>query len=327
MTTPYLTASLRHVIEAATLAPSVHNTQPWRFVLRPDGFDLLADPGRRLPVLDPTGRLLHLSCGAALVTARTASRALGLAADVELLPDPEWPDLLARLTVSAGALPDDAELALALAVLHRHTVRGAFDRRPVPAPLLQTLARVAEQEGAVLRVVDDEGDRVSLAVLLSGADWQQERDPAYRAELAAWVREDPAGDGIPPQAVQEDPGRGSSLRLRDFTLTHPEHMSGEVPTADDPAVLVLTSRGDGPMAWLRAGQALGSVLLHAAAEGVQAQPLGQVVDLPGPRAALARSLGLTGIPQMVLRLGYASAHAATPRREVADVLVTGSGAG
>lgn len=323
MTTPHLTASLRHVVEAATLAPSVHNTQPWRFVLRPDGFDLLADPSRRLTVLDPTGRLLHLSCGAALVTARTAARALGLAADVELLPDPEWPDLLARLTVAPGAAPDDAELALALAVLHRHTVRGRFADRPVPEPLLRSLARVAEQEGAALRVVRDEGDRVSLAVLLSGADWQEERDPAYRAELAAWVRESEAGDGIPPRAVQDDPARGSSLRLRDFTLTHPEHLTGDAPTAEDPAVVVLTSRGDGPVAWLRAGQALGSVLLHAAAEGVQAQPLGQVVDLPGPRAALARSLGLTGVPQMVLRLGYASAHAATPRRGVEDVLVAG----
>ena len=323
MTTPHLTASLRHVVEAATLAPSVHNTQPWRFVLRPDGFDLLADPSRQLTVLDPTGRLLHLSCGAALVTARTAARALGLAADVELLPDPEWPDLLARLTVSPGAVPDDAELALALAVLHRHTVRGPFADRPVPDALLQSLARVAEQEGAALRVVRDEADRLSLAVLLSGADWHEERDPAYRAELARWVRDSAAGDGIPPRAVQDDPGRGSSLRLRDFTLTHPEHTSGDTPTAEDPAVVVLTSRGDGPVAWLRAGQALGSVLLHAAAEGVQAQPLGQVVDLPGPRAALARSLGLTGVPQRVLRLGYASAHAATPRRDVEDVLVGG----
>lgn len=323
MTTPHLTASLRHVIEAATLAPSVHNTQPWRFVLRADGFDLLADPGRRLPVLDPTGRLLHLSCGAALVTARTAARALGLAADVELLPDPEWPDLLARLTVTAGAIPDDAELALALAVLHRHTVRGPFVDTPVPEPLLQDLARVAEQEGAALKVVSVEGDRVSLAVLLSGADWQEEQDPAYRAELAAWVREDPAGNGIPPRAMQEDPGHGSSLRLRDFTLTHPEHSSGDAPTQDDPALVVLTSRGDGPLAWLRAGQALGAVLLHAAAEGVQAQPLGQVVDRSGSRMALARSLGLTGIPQMVLRLGYASAQAATPRRDVEDVLTPG----
>lgn len=323
MTTPHLTASLRHIIEAATLAPSVHNTQPWRFVLRPDGFDLLADPGRRLPVLDPTGRLLHLSCGAALVTARTAARALGLAADVELLPDPEWPDLLARLNVTAGAVPDDAELALALAVLHRHTVRGPFADRPVPDQLLRSLARVAEQEGAALRVVSDEGERVSLAVLLSSADWQEEQDPAYRAELAGWVHEYPAGDGIPPRAVQEDPGRGSSLRLRDFTLTHPERSSGDEPTPEDPAVVVLTSRGDGPLAWLRAGQALGAVLLHAAAEGVQAQPLGQVVDRSGPRMALARSLGLTGVPQMVLRLGYASAHAATPRRDVEDVLTAG----
>ncbi len=324
MTTPHLSSSLRHVVEAATLAPSVHNTQPWRFVLRSDGFDLLADAGRRLPVLDPTGRLLHVSCGTALVTARVAARALGLAAAVELLPEPGWPDLLARLTLSSGAPPDDDELALALAVLKRHTVRERFDSTPVPEELVRTLCRVAEQEGAALRPVRDEGERVSLAVLLSGADWQEERDPAYREELASWVRTGAAGDGVPPEAVASDPAQASSLRLRDFTLSHPERGSGDEPEVDDPAVLVLTTRQDGPAAWLRAGQALGAVLLHAAAQGLQAQPLGQVVDLPGPRATLAQALGLTGIPQMVLRMGYATTHAtthaATPRRDVDDVL-------
>jgi hypothetical protein len=224
------------------------------------------------------------------------------------------------VTLAAGAAPDDAELALALAVLKRHTVRGPFDRQPVPDALMRTLCRAAEQEGAALRPLHDEGERISLAVLLSGADWSEERDPAYRRELGRWVRESTEGDGIPPQAVAEDPLRGSSLRLRDFTLTHPERSSGEAPAAEEPAVVVLTTRQDGPRAWLEAGQALGSVLLHAAAEGVQAQPLGQVVDLPGPRAQLARALGLTGTPQMVLRLGYAAAQAQTARRGLADVL-------
>ena len=102
MTSPHLTSSVRHVIEAASLAPSVHNTQPWRFVVREDGFDLLADPGRQLSVLDPTGRQLHLSCGAALVTARVAGRALGLDTVVTLLPDADDPSLLARLRLPAG---------------------------------------------------------------------------------------------------------------------------------------------------------------------------------------------------------------------------------
>lgn len=320
MTTPHLTSSLRHVVEAATLAPSVHNTQPWRFALRDDGFDLLADPQRRLPVLDPSGRLLHLSCGAALVTARVAARALGLAATVELLPVPDWPDLLARVTLENGATPDDAEMALALAVLKRHTAREAFLPEPLPPALLGTLARVAEQEGASLQVLEEEGDLLSLAVLLSAADWQQERDAAYRTELSSWVRLSPAGDGLPPTAVGADPTTASPLRLRDFTLSHPERCGARAP-AVEPAVVVLTTQQDGPQAWLRAGQAMGSVLLHAAAQGVQGQPLGQVTDLPGPRAALTRSLGLSGLPQLVLRLGRVQVHASTPRRDLSDVVV------
>lgn len=320
MTTPHLAASLRHVVQAATLAPSVHNTQPWRFAMLPDGFELLADPSRQLQVLDPTTRQLHLSCGAALANARVAARALGFHAVVELLPERRSPELLARLALRPAPKPRGAEIALALAVMKRHTVREPFDARPLPDDLVDALRRAAEQEGAALRPLRDEGELVSLAVLLSGADWTEERDPAYRRELAAWVR-DGAADGIPTHALQSERPRGSTLRLRDFTLSHPERGEGTAPEAEDPAVVVLTTRYDDRTAWLQAGQAMESVLLHAAVHGVQAQPLGQVVDLPGPRAALKAALGLTGTPQMVLRLGYAHARAATPRRDVDDVLV------
>ena len=176
MPTPHLSASLRHVVEAATLAPSVHNTQPWRFMLRPTGFDLLADPGRRLAVLDPTGRLLHLSCGAAVLTARVAARALGLDARVDLLPDADDPQLLARVTLASGAPADGEELPLALAVLKRHTVRGVFDPTPLPAELLGRLRRVprvgqrrgrlgdAPQHGLQVEVAADREHRLEQRV-------------------------------------------------------------------------------------------------------------------------------------------------------------------
>ena len=169
-------------------------------------------------------------------------------------------------------------------------------------------------------MLTDEGDLVSLAVLLSGADWAQERDPAYRRELSCWVRDGEEPDGIPRAALPHDPARGSSLRMRDFELTHPERLtSGAPPEPEHPAVIVLTTAGDGPRAWLAGGQAMGAVLLHAAAVGVQAQPLGQVTDLPGPRWALRGALGLTGTPQMVLRMGYAKGVAGTPRRNLSEV--------
>ncbi len=321
MTTPHLTAQVRHVVEAATLAPSVHNTQPWRFDVRPDGFDLHADRDRQLTHLDPSGRQLHLSCGAALSTAQVAARALGLDSRLALLPDPGRPDLLASLTLLPGAPATDEDLRLALAVLMRHTVRDAFEQRPLEPALLEELRAAAEQDGASLRPVSGSAERLELAVLLATADVAEEHDPAYRQELAAWVHAPERGDGLPPSAVRSPAGRGTPLALRDFTLSGPRPSADEPPVAERPDVAVLTTTTDDPEAWLRAGQALARVLLHAAAAGVQAQPLGQVTDLAWSRTRLATALGLVGVPQLVLRLGYATAHATTPRRDLDDVLV------
>ena len=83
---------------------------------------------------------------------------------------------------------------------------------------------------------------------------------------------------------------------------------------------MITTDGDGPLPWLRAGQALGAVLLHAAQQGVMGQPLSQATDFPAGRVRLRKALGLVGTPQMALRLGHAGTAAPTPRRPVEDVL-------
>jgi hypothetical protein len=125
-------------------------------------------------------------------------------------------------------------------------------------------------------------------------------------------------DGIPAQAVAVVPG--SSLRQRDFTLTHAAAGDGTAPPAEHPAVIVLATVNDGPAAWLQAGQALASVLLRAADHGLQAQPLGQVTDAETDRVVLRSELGLISTPQLVLRLGYADGRPLTARRTVDDVL-------
>ncbi len=316
---------VRHVLTAATLAPSVHNTQPWHFVTHHDGLDLYADDSRRLAVLDPTGRQVRLSCGAALGHCRIAARGLGLAVDVELQPDPQVPDLLARLRLRPGTPASEAEVDLATAMLHRHTYRGVFEDRPVPAALIDQLRTVAEAEGAMLRPITRLGDLVELEVLLAHADALEQRDDDYRAELGAWVGRDASfGDGIPVQALPTaGPTRGSSVTLREFHGTTAPGMPGspaDPPVVERPLVVLLSTIGDDVGAWLHAGQAMGTVLLHAASVGVLAQPLGQVTDLPGTRARLGAVLGLVGVPQLVLRMGYADERASTPRRSVEDVV-------
>jgi nitroreductase len=312
---------VRHVVQAAVLAPSVHNTQPWVFVTRRGALELHADLQRRLEVLDPDGRQLHLSCGAALFHARVAARALGLDVTVNLLPDPTRPTHLADLLLTRGERATDEEVGVATAILRRHTYRGAFEARQLPGDLIEELQRDAEAENASLHVVTSEDQLIELEVLLARADAAEEADGPYRDELRRWTRDDATHpDGIPLTVLRSAPG--SSLRQRDFALTHEAAIDGSAPPADHPVVVVLASDDDSPAAWLHAGQALAAVLLRAAGAGVQAQPLGQVTDVLAYRLGLRGSMGLMSMPQLVLRIGYAPAPAAapTPRRPVEDVL-------
>jgi nitroreductase len=96
--------------DSARLAPSVHNTQPWRIDLQPDGMRMRADRSRQLTAMDPQGRALALSIGAALFNARVALAARGFGTTVERVPDPHDADLLAVIRLEPG--PDAALAAL-----------------------------------------------------------------------------------------------------------------------------------------------------------------------------------------------------------------------
>lgn len=311
---------VQDVVRTATRAPSVHNTQPWRFSTRSDGVDLHADTSRQLEVLDPDGRQLHLSCGAALLHARVAARAQGLDVRVELFPDSADPGHLAALHLSPGSPATSAETRLAEAIDLRHTHRDRFEDRLLEDGLVDELRRSAEAEGAMLRPVRGEDDLIALEVLLSKADQYERGDPEHQAELARWVTSEARSDGIPASVLPADAQRGSSLRLRNFAPDEPVCDGGAAPAAEHPDVLVVASRDDSPESWLRAGMALDAVLLLAASAGVLAQPLGQVTDVQAFRQRLAAALSMVGVPQIVLRVGYADSTGGTSRRGLKDVL-------
>src|SRR5260370_30270289 len=87
------------LLEAAVAAPSMHDTQPWRFRVlhRAQAIELRADPRRALRYGDPSGRAVHIACGAALFNMPLAAAVAGRQPVVQLLPDPDPPPLLARV--------------------------------------------------------------------------------------------------------------------------------------------------------------------------------------------------------------------------------------
>lgn len=322
------------VVAAATRAPSIHNTQPWRFTASPERLDLFLDGERALPVLDPTGRQQVISCGIAAEFAVVALVAAGSGAEVDLLPDPADVDHLATVRLTGPQAATDEDRALAAAIDRRHTVREAFQPRAVPTDLVDRLQAVAGSFGAWVKPITRSEEEVATVFLISRAEEMEQGDPAYLAELQSWLRTDPgAVDGVPVGAVpSEDPrARPSNWLIRDFVVGQREQHEflaardpdAPPPEVERPAVVLMGTEDDDRIAWMQAGRALGRVLLHATAEGVAASPLTQALDWPATRTRMRSRLSLIGHPQMLLRLGYPPETAgATPsgRRPVSDVL-------
>ncbi len=299
------------VVATATAAPSVQNSQPWLFTVDDSHLSVLADRTRALRRQDPHGRELLISCGAASLNAELAVRALGLSAEVSLLPDGR-PDLIARIGLDPGPPATDDELRLLEAVPRRHTDRNPFADWPVPGHVLDRLGAAAEEEGAWLQVLTT-ADMLELSLLQAHAQAALIDDPDALAERGRWARssERPA-DGVPEQWVP-----GWSARNSSRPAVRP------LPRAVPDVVLVLGTEGDDRLSWVRAGRALSRVLLEATCEGLVAAPATLALELPAVRGVLTHALSLHGSPQMVLRTGY-PAGLTTPqagRRGVEDVLV------
>jgi nitroreductase len=312
--------TLRECLVAATAAPSIHNTQPWLFRCRHDTVDVMADRSRQLATLDPEGREMLVSLGAAVFNLRLAVRAHGRESRVQLMPDPGEPDLVARITLADPARPPAAVQALAAAIPRRHTNRRPFADRPVPYGILEELTAAAGAEHGALLAVDP-ALREGVLSLTRTAENRMRAEPRYRVELADWTTSGGVGrsDGVPRQAFGPR-DHNVALPLRDFALGH------GAPTAivafePEPTLVLLFTEGDTPVDWLRAGAALQRVLLTATVRGLAATPLSQLVEVPRLRDLLDdRTTGQ--VVQTVLRIGFPTTPAAaTPRRPVEEVLI------
>lgn len=316
----------RTAIASAVWAPSLHNTQPWWFTAGERQIVLHADTARQLPVTDPDGRELLISCGAALFNLRLALRLAGLIPQTRVLPDPGEPTLVAEVSFQGEAEPDAYEQRLASQILRRRTHRGAFFPDPLPHGLLGVLRESAALDGATLRVVADPGYRAVLAAAVDSAEQSLRLDSEHVTELSRWVL--PPGsarrDGVPPTSYPARPDHTDpDFPGRDFARGHGwglPPLSCVPPRGAAGVVALLTTPGDRPADWVRAGQAMQRVLLTASSYGAAAALHSQPVELPWLREFLRTLLGDGGYPQLVLRLGLVTQVARSVRRAPDDVI-------
>ena len=325
----------RYVVAEAVWAPSVHNTQPWRFTVGSEQagqqISLHADPERRLAVADPDGRELMISCGAALFNVRLALRSLGYVPETDVLPDPGQPTLVARVGWRGRAVADEFEWRLFSQVRRRRTHRGAFDPEPLPTDLLAALRGGAVRDGAALRVVADDGRRAALAAAVETAERELRRDGERLRELARWTpapgsagRDGVPATSYPAQAERTDP----YFPGRDFARGHGWGVPPLSPATSIRATGVaglLTTTADRPADWVNAGQALQRILLTASACGAAVALHSQPLELAWLREFIRTRLSDGAYPHLVLRIGMVTQVSASVRRDPGDVLFAAGG--
>ncbi len=315
-------AQTDQLLATAGRAPSLHNTQPWAFRVRPGVLELHTDPDRRLPVADPHDRELRIACGAALFTLRLALAGYGVRPLVTVLPDRARPGLIAEIRRGGRADATPEQRRLLQAVPRRHTDRSPFSDVVVTSPERHALRRAAIDEGAWLHLVTEPAERAAVQAMAVRAHRHQAADPAFQDELRRWTGTTPdRTDGVPAAAGGPQPAPQDRWVLRDFSAgSAPERVPGK-DFENDPLIAVLTTHLTGPHADVRAGQALQRVLLTATAEGLGASFLSQIVEFERTRDELRRLVGAPHPPHVVLRIGRGWPTGATPRRPVADLLL------
>ena len=304
----------------ATRAPSVHNTQPWRWRIGSNSVHLYAESSLHLIHTDPDGRDLLISCGAALHHATVAFHALGWQPAVRRFPNPAEPDHLAAIELTP-CTPEQPDIALAAAIPRRRTDRRYYSGWPVPLGDIALMTARAARLGIGLR-------RVKLNDVLTNALRQavshHVHDPDYLTELTVWSGRYASVAGVPARSTPT-PDHSAALPSRIFAGPVLNQAAGTTATDDNGSLLALGTTTDAPIDRLRAGEATSAVLLTATAQGLSTCPVTEALENPACRAIVRSDVfGDELFPQMLIRVGWAPLNAdplpATPRRALTDVV-------
>lgn len=314
--------TVKSAVLLACRAPSIHNSQPWRWVVDHDAVHLFADRNRTVRATDHSGRGALISCGATLHHLEVAMAAAGWRATINRLPDPNDPGHLATLRFRPIDLVTSAHRNRAEAILQRHTDRLPFDRPMYWEHFEPVLREALDDEVATLHVLADE-QRLRLVEASQLSEELRRDDASYHAELDWWTSPFALSEGMPPSALASDTERLRVDVAREFPVRgHQERRPGIA--TDWSKILVLSTPTDTKADVLRCGEVLSTVLLECTMAGMATCTLTHLIESSESRDIVRDLIGRHGEPQVLIRVGITPAMeplpAPTPRRPLHAVL-------
>ena len=316
------TQVLKMAVVLACRAPSVHNSQPWRWVAQGNVLRLFLDRHRTVPGTDDSGRDALISCGAALDHLRIAMLAAGWRASIERFPNPNDTDHLASIEFSSVDQITDAQRDRATAILQRRTDRLPLGRPTYWDVFEPALRSTIDDSLVTLHVLSDDV-RPQLVEAAQLAEAVRRDDWLYHSELDWWTSPFVVNEGLPASALASDK---EDIRVdigRWFPARSHLDRRPEVKV-DWSKILVLSTAKDTDADALRCGEALSTVLLECTTAGMATCTLTHLIEVDGSRDIVRKLIERGGEPQVLIRAGIAPSMEgpppSTPRNPLGDVL-------
>ena len=309
---------LKFLLRYAILAPSGHNSQPWKFSINKDEIQIFTDKTRWLKVGDPEQVNLHIAIGCALENLLIAAEHFDYGYHVTYFPEPDQKELVATVKfITPGHPSAFRDPALFHAIPNRHTNRKTYKEQSIPKIDLKRIQNCCVEEGIQLHVIDDIDTKQGINDLLIRGHTTQIANPAFRRENAYWL-----GQGLfnLPRLL---------TRLAQWVVPHLKVHRSVFVVMDTrlvrsaPALVVLSAGVNDRMSQVKVGQVFERVCLTATMLGLCVHPLSGAVDVPELKAQVSKLLPNSDvISQHVFRLGYAKpVKSFAQRRSLDEVLV------
>jgi hypothetical protein len=298
---------IRAAVQLACRAPSLHNSQPWRWVADGDALHLFADSSRKLPWADQSGREALLSCGAVLDHLRVAMAAAGWTAHVDRFPNPSNLDHVASIGFSPLDFVTDGHRDRADAILRRRTDRLPFTP-PTDWESFEPVLRGDIDDAAVRLDVLADDVRPELAEASRLSTLLRLYDSAYHAELDWWTGGVNRHEGVPLTSLVSVTESERVDVGREFPVGSANERRTNIP-ADRSTILVLSTDANNRGDAVRCGEMLSAVLLDCTLAGLATCTLSHITETAAGRGVIGALIGSTATPQLLIRVGM------TPMRE------------
>jgi hypothetical protein len=316
-----MSAQMRELVRYATLAPSGHNTQPWKFAIQKNAIEIHPDFTRKLPAVDPDERELWISLGCALENLIVSARAIGYEPEVTYPATADFIHIgLTTNTPQGGAIFDAIPL--------RQNTRSEYDGQPVKSAELDGAQTVSLEPGVALHFVTASAGIEKVLEYVNQGNLIQYADQAFVDELIHWLRFNKKEalsslDGLYSLCTgnPEVPGWLGKMVVAG-TKPQGQADADAKKLRSSPGAVVVVSESDDKTAWVRTGQVYERMALKMTSLNIKSAFLNQPNEVPEVRSQFQNAMGLgTALPQLLVRFGYAGVMPRSVRRAVDDVLM------